>query len=388
MESLICTHCLGKIGSGKAVFEDAENGTMVFCCLGCQGIYHLIRDAGLGRFYQEREGWKAGRPEISRPSASAFQVRMTAEEAEADLVLSEIRCSSCVWLIEKYLAKLPGIISARVNYATHRARVRWDHKVIGLEAILDRIAALGYRPLPFVTGIREEVLARERRSLLIRLAAAAFFAVQIMLFSVVLYEGCFRGMDPSTKRIIGSVLWALATPVLFYAGYPFLKNTVKDLRVGAVSMDTLVAIGSVSAYLYSVFSLTRNAEVYFDTSAMIITLILLGRFLEAGARQKSSESISALMGLQPVEARAMGKGAPDKSSMVPISSLSAGDLIEVIPGDSAPFDCEVLEGESEVDESMLTGESLPVFKSGGSEVFFLRKGSEARQLGRLFKKEI
>lgn len=372
MASRLCGHCLGEITSGEAVFEDAGGKKTAFCCPACQGIYHLIRDEGLGGFYDKREGWMPGRPEeASRPSASAFQVRAEGGEAEADLALSGLRCSSCVWLIERFLSKTPGVISARVNYATHRARVRWDAAVTGLEAVLDRIAALGYRPLPFVSGAGKKAAERERKSLLIRLATAVFFTFQIMLFSVVLYEGHFRGMDTWAERVIGYVLWALATPVVFYSGYPFIRNALKGLRAGAMGMDTLVFLGSMSAYLYSVFSLTRSGEVYFDTASMIITLILLGRFLEAGVRRKASEAMSALMVLQPDEARAVQKteGARDKTSLVPVSSLSPGDLIEVIPGDTVPFDCEVVEGESEVGESMLTGEPLPVFKGPGSEVF-------------------
>lgn len=371
MDALTCVHCLGETTPGEAVFDQDDRGTLIFCCPACRAIYHLIRDEGFDNFYREREGWIPGRPEISRPEIAAFPVRIESGEAETDLVLSGLRCASCVWLIERFLAKTPGLISARVNYATHRTRVRWDPGATDLKVILDRIAALGYRSLPLISGIRQQAAARERKSLLIRLATASFFTFQIMLFSIVLYEGYFRGMDQWTERAISLVLWGLATPVIFYAGYPFIRNTLQGLRVGAVNMDTLVFLGSMSAYLYSVFALTRNSEVYFDTAAMIVTLILLGRFLEAGARQKASAAISALMGLQPAEARAVSRPASGqtKTSLVPVSSLEPGDLVEVIPGDTMPFDCEVIEGESEVDESMLTGEPMPVFKSKGAEVF-------------------
>ncbi|GAB4389307.1 MAG: heavy metal translocating P-type ATPase [Thermodesulfovibrionales bacterium] len=368
----LCAHCLGEITPGEAVYEEAGGVRTAFCCPACQGIYHLIRDEGLGGFYQAREGWRPGRPEAARPRASAFEVRAEGGLAVADMALSGLRCASCVWLIERFLSRTPGVLSARVNYATHRARVSWDPAITGLEAVLNRIASLGYRPLPFVRGAQEEAGLRERRSLLIRLATAAFFTFQIMLFSVALYEGYFRGMDPWAGRAIGFVLWALATPVVFYSGYPFMRNALVGLRAGAAGMDTLVFLGSTSAYLYSAYALVaRRGEVYFDTASMIITLILLGRYLEAGARRKASEAISALMGLQPAEARSVRKtaGGQGGAELVPVAALSTGDLIEVIPGDTVPFDCEVLEGESEVDESMLTGEPMPVCKGPGSRVF-------------------
>lgn len=381
MAEKVCKHCLGPVDGETAVTESVNGEAAVFCCPACRSIYHLIRDEGLERFYSEREGWQPGKPETVRPSPEAFEVKTADGAAEVDISISGLRCSSCVWLIEKFLARIDGVISARVNYATHRAKIRWQAGSTGLETILTRIASLGYRPEPFVIGAGEEGLERERKILLIRLATAGFFSFQVMLLSIVLYEGYFRGIDPETKRAFGFVLWGLSTPVVFYAGYPFIRNTLQGLKVWAVSMDTLVFLGSMSAYLYSVFALSRGREVYFDTAAMIITLILLGRYLETGARRQASAAITALMGLQPPTARAVRKtgNGNHKSDMVPVATLRPGDLIEVLPGDTIPFDCVVKEGESEVDESMLTGEPLPVLKEAGSEVF----SGTSNQAGRL-----
>lgn len=371
MPPALCTHCLGEILPGGAVYEDDGEERLSFCCPACQGIYHLIRDEGLGSFYREREGWQPGRPETAKASPAAFQVRTRGDEAEADILLSGLRCTSCVWLIERYLARIPGLLSVRVNHATHRTKVQWDSRRTGLATILDRIAALGYRAAPSITGARDELLEQERKDLLIRMAIAVFLTLQIMFFSIALYDGYFRTIDPWAQNVMTIALWLLATPVIFFAGYPFISNALRGLRAGAVTMDTLIFLGSMSAYLYSVFALFHAEEVYFDTAAMIITLILLGRFLEAGARQKASGAISALMALQPAEARAVrqGEGGQEETTLEPVVSLSPGDRIAVIPGDAIPFDCEVLAGESEVDESMLTGESVPVMKRAGAKVY-------------------
>lgn len=368
----LCDHCLAEVSAAGALSEEFEDGAKTFCCPACEGIYRLLRDEGLAGFYRDRQGWSPGPPEAVEVHAGLFEgsVRPVDGQMEVDLAVSGIRCASCVWLIERYLMKQRGVVYARVNHATHRARIRWDPEQTGLEKILRRISSIGYTPRPFTRSSYDEMISAQRKDLQIRLATAAFFSLQIMLFSIALYEGYFGGMDPASKRTIQSVLWALATPVMFYSGFPFIKNSLRGLAAGAAGMDTLVFIGSASAYSYSAFSLIRGGEVYFDTSSMIITLILLGRLLEAGARGRAAGAISALMGLQPREARSLRETAEGRAaSLVPVSSLKAGELVEVLPGDAIPLDAKVVEGEGEVDESMLTGEPMPVRKTPGSEVF-------------------
>jgi Cu2+-exporting ATPase len=190
------------------------------------------------------------------------------------------------------------------------------------------------------------------------------------------------------------VLFRISVPekysVRFYSGYPFLKNTLSGIRNHNVNMDTLIFMGSFSAYSYSVFIVFTLGNVYFDTSAMIITLILLGRFIEAGAKGKASEAISRLMGLQPKEARLIQLSAVSgqrsgERMLVPVVELKAGDTIEVIPGDTIPIDAEVIDGSSDVDESMLTGESMPLLKSKDCEVFGGTTNLNGRLLLRVLK---
>jgi Cu2+-exporting ATPase len=376
MRSYVCDHCLIEVNEKEVLFDQIEGQDKVFCCSGCKGIYHLLHDQGLDTFYSRRTGWQPGPPELLEVSTGIFNdhVRSIDGSREIDITISGIRCASCIWLIEHFLKRFDGIDDVRVNYATHGARIRWNPQRMDLDRIVNAIISIGYTPHPWSPSIREELLKKEKKDLLIRFGTAVFFSMQLMLYTVALYAGYFMGIEPHYRKVFQFIAWGLATPVMFYSGFPFLKNTLSGIRNRTVSMDTLIFMGSFSAYAYSVFVIFTHGDVYFDTSAMIITLILLGRFIEAGAKGKASEAISKLMGLQPKEARLVQRsaigGRPSKEiKMVPVSDIQIGDTIEVIPGDTIPIDADVIDGSSDVDESMLTGESMPVQKSKGSDVY-------------------
>jgi len=372
MDDLICEHCLSRVKAQEAVIAELDGEEKAFCCTGCHGIYLLLHERGLDEFYARRRDWKAGRPEPAEVDPDLFRehVRSTGGKSQIDLNISGIRCASCIWLIERYLSGIDGILSVRVNYATHRARIEWSPERTDLGHILRSISSIGYTPLPFSPSAGEEAVARERKDLLVRFGTASFFSMQLMLYTATLYAGYFHGIEEGYRRIFQFIAWGLATPVMFYSGYPFIRSALRGIRNRTVNMDTLVAMGSFSAYAYSVFSIFAGGEVYFDTSAMIITLILLGRLIEAGAKGKATEVISRLLGLQPAQARLVRKaGGEHVGRIVPLSVVSPGDEVEVIPGDRVPVDADVVEGASEVDESMLTGEPMPVPKQEGSKVY-------------------
>ncbi len=377
----ICDHCMLEVSDRDAVHEEIDGRTKVFCCHGCSGIYRLIRSEGLEDFYAERREWTPG-PAESRPlDVSAFLagLRPAGNEIETDLIIDGIRCASCVWLNEKILLRTRGISYARVNYATHRAKVRWDPAAIDISVVLSRIKSVGYTPKPFLPSSYEDEQKRQARDLLIRFGTAAFFSMQLMLFSIALYAGYFQGIDERTKAVFHMISLALTTPVLFYSGWPLIKGSVRGLKNLTFNMDVLIVAGSLSAYGYSLLQMLTGGEVYFDTAAMIITLILLGRYIEAGAKRKASEAIGRLMQLSPKEARKLDVSSDQAGpqdgllqatrQMAPVSSLRPGDLIEVIPGEKLPLDGIVVSGSSETDESMLTGESRPVPKTEGAQVF-------------------
>jgi len=372
---LRCDHCLIDVREGQAILDKIKGQRRVFCCKGCQGIYRLLSDEDLLEFYERRGGdWIKGPPSGEKVrDISAFQKDIIKGDgiSEIDIVIDGIRCASCVWLIERFLEKIKGIEYVRINYATHRARIRWRDDRTDIEEIINNINRIGYTPRPFTMRSYVEGLKEAKRDLLIRFGTASFFSMQLMMYSIALYAGYFEGMERMTKLILQIIALLLATPVIFYSGMPFLRGAINGLRRLNFNMDVLIALGAMSAYIYSVFQIPAGGEVYFDTSAMIITLILLGRYIETGARGKASDVISRLLSLAPVEARVVKiTGSGDRTvESVSISSIRKGDMIEVSPGERIPLDGVVIEGSSEVDESMLTGESRPVMKATGDEVF-------------------
>ena len=377
-----CAHCLGDIKDGDAVYDEIGSKRLAFCCTGCNAIYRIIHDAGLEQFYERRLGWRPGRPEISEVSPEDFTdyiKKINDGVAELEFLVSGIRCASCIWLIEHLLKKTDGVIDIRINYATHRARLRWMPEKIGLDEILKKVSSLGYTPRPALAIEAEEEMKREKRDLLIRFGTASFFTMQLMLYTLALYAGYFQGIEENIRRLFQWIAWALATPVMFYSGYPFIRNAIRGFKNRTLNMDVLIFLGSFSAYAYSIAiifltttpivpftHLPVKTEVYFDTSAMIITLILLGRFIEAGAKLKASSSLQTLLSLQPQKARLLKN---QEEVLVSVKELKEGDLIVVKPGEKIPVDGVVIEGSSEVDEKMLTGESIPSLKTAGSQVF-------------------
>jgi Cu2+-exporting ATPase len=291
---------------------------------------------------------------------------------EATLAISGIRCASCAWVIERYLGGRKGVAYARVNYATGRARIRWDPGMAGISDIASWIRQLGYNPHPVGSRMLEETLSREKRDLLVRFGTAAFLSMQVMTYSAGLYAGYFQGIESKYESAFKALAFALTTPVIFYAGFPFLRNAAAGIRNFAFGMDALVFLGSFSAYAYSTAMLATGGEVYFDTAGMIVTLILLGRYLEAAARSRASASLARLVSLAPRQARRRTRregGSAPRTETVPASFLAPGDRIEVLPGERIPADGYVTDGISEADESLLTGESCPVPKSVGGAVY-------------------
>ncbi len=370
-----CDHCLLDFPEREAVRDAVAGAERVFCCQGCRGVYRLVHQEGLGRFYRDRRWDEPGLPARSGeapPDAAAFQgsVRDAGAEREVDLYVDGIRCASCVWLVERVLSRTAGVSFARVNYATHRARVRFDPRATGLTAVLGRIAAVGYQPKPFSESEQARTRQAETRDLLVRLGTAFFLSSQLMIYQTALYAGYFQGIEGATRRLLEWIALGLALPAVFYSGAPFLRAARAGLRHGRFNMDSLIALGSLAALGLSLWQMARGGEVYFDTAAMIVTLVLAGRYVESRAKGRASEAVARLGQLTPREARvvAAGPGGAEERRRVAVTELRPGDLVEVVPAERLPADGLVERGESEVDESLVTGESMPVAKSPGATV--------------------
>jgi Cu+-exporting ATPase len=290
--------------------------------------------------------------------------------------ISGMTCASCVATLEKALSRVSGVTRAQVNLATERTTVEFVAGATGLPELRKAILDVGYKPLDVVEGSRnreQEAREREERDLRTRFIVSAVLAGLIFLISLPHMVGLSHLFHAS--RLTPYALLILATPVQFWAGLRFYRGFFKALKHGTADMNTLIAVGTSAAYFYSLavvlfpsfFSRAGyGAAVYFDTSAVIIALILLGRWLEAKAKGRTSQAIKRLMGLAPKTARVLrGKEEVD----VAIEEVVPGDSIWVRPGEKVPVDGVVTLGSSSLDEAMLTGESLPVDKGVGSRVF-------------------
>jgi Cu+-exporting ATPase len=293
-------------------------------------------------------------------------MKTTAPE-RVDLAVSGMTCAACARTIERTLTNTPGVERARVNLATNTATIEYDPDRARIGDFVGAIEELGY-------GVPETEMPpdAEERPYRLRLIVAAIFALPLLALGM-------------THRL-PTVQLALTLPVIFYSGAPFYLAAWKALRHRSANMNTLIALGTGAAFVYSVYETLRGGhEVYFEAAAVIIALILTGRMLEARARRRASAAIRGLMNLQPPTARVLRE---DAEVELPVEQVRVGDVVVVRPGERLPVDGAVVDGESAVDESMLTGESLPVDKRRGAAVFagtINRSGGlryEARQVGR------
>jgi Cu+-exporting ATPase len=291
--------------------------------------------------------------------------------AKAELPVTGMTCANCASTIERTLGRLGGVVAASANYASERVSVEYLPGVVSLAAIQQAIRDAGYDVVVAAEGEAAEDVERAAREAEIRSQTRKFwvgvaFTLPLFLLSMGRDFGLLGAW--AHEPWVNWLFLLLATPVQFYVGGDYYVGGYKSLRAGSANMDVLVAMGSSAAYFYSLAVLLfpgLGGHVYFETSAMIITLIKLGKLLEARAKGRTSEAIKKLMGLRPKTARVIRDG--DEID-VPVESVMLGDLVVIRPGERLPVDGNVVEGRSAVDESMLTGESLPVDKGPGDEV--------------------
>ena len=301
----------------------------------------------------------------------------------AVLNIGRMTCASCVSHVETALREVQGVLSASVNLATETATVEHVPGVASMEDLGEAVSRVGYTVEGLAEGVSRESDKLERLTKVREIRAIRSKFAFAAAVGAVIFVGSFDGF-PWVSGLMGRtyypfLLWALATPVQFWAGWNFYTSGIGPLRHGVANMYTLISLGTTVAYLYSVAVVVITtfspgwlsargieSQVYFDSAAIIIALILLGRFLEARARGQTSEAIRHLMELKPGRARVIRDG---EEVELPTEMVKPGDIIEVRPGEGIPVDGEVVQGHSAIDESMLTGESMPVDKSAGSQVY-------------------
>jgi Cu2+-exporting ATPase len=368
-----CFHCALPNPKGSDFTVEIEDVIHSVCCPGCKAVAELIRDSGMSSYYSMRDAPQpgSGKPPEEQAEWQVFNTdemlsafaELDQSNAEATIYAGGMYCSACSWLIETSLARVPGVQSADVNPMTHRVRVRWSHAVTGLGDILAVLADLGYRPQPLTADDSARPEIAEQRTALKRLLVASLGMMQVMMFAVGLYAGDYSGIDDDMRHFLRLVSFFVATPVVFYAGRPFFVSAWRGLAARMPGMDLPVSIAIGAAYAASVYStFTKGQSVWFDSVAMFVFFLTLGRYLEMRARHRSIDRGAALSQLLPNTTTLLVGGV---RSVIPVTQLAKDDIVLIRAGDPIPADGMIVTGATSVDEAMLTGEAEPQMRSVG-----------------------
>ncbi len=372
MGDVRCNHCHLSFDNSVMIKE----GDLNFCCKGCQGVYHLLKEDGLDSFY-DKLGNKTIAPPIEVDSdtqkfdTDSFEEMFVSKTEDGfksiDLIIEGIHCAACIWLNEKVLYNTNGVISADINFTNNKAKIIWNDEIIKLSEIILKIRKIGYNAYAYDATIADEQAVKSKRDYFIRMMVAVFASMNIMMLSVAKYTGFFTGMDEEVRNYVHLGEFILTTPVLFYSGWIFFRGAYFGLKNRILNMDFLVSSGATLTYVYSLYILFGGSgESYFDSVCMIITFVLVGKYLEVLGKKSAVDTLDKIKSTIPLEAIVIEEGV--KKSMA-LNSIKVGDIIEIKSGEKVCIDGIVISGEGNFDESSLTGESIPVFKQKGDSLF-------------------
>ncbi|MCL6471878.1 MAG: cation-translocating P-type ATPase [Firmicutes bacterium] len=339
----------------RPVQRDNEH---VFCCEGCARVWGVATEAGLSELLMA--------PTAGRPSLRKSAIAQAAGSRRTVFRVDGMWCSSCSLILERAILGIDGVLDAEVSFASGLARVTYDPNKANTNIIWDRVSILGYRPTKSADMFRADGV--EASALFIRLFTGAVVSMWVMWFSIFLLYPAYLNNDYAAIRGPAFLTGLLTTFVLLYPGFVFIKGAWQAARARRVTMDTLVVVGTWASYFVGIWSLaTGHGAGYFDSAAMITVVVLLGRWLEALARQRSSSLLAPLIGAADISAWVL---TPEgEVEQKPLETVSVGDKVLVRSGERIPVDGVVKHGFAVVDQSMLTGEPLPVEKSEGDEVW-------------------
>jgi len=374
-----CHHC-GEALPGQPCVAELDGQARAFCCQGCAAAAEWIASAELGGYYRLRSA-SASRvgeelPDLAvwdRADVQAEHSRSVPGGREITLLTDGMRCAACAWLVDRALAREPGVIDCGANAVTGRIRIAWDPQRTALSVPLRRLAMLGYRPYLAGSEAHERERRREQRRWMLRLGIAGLGMLQAMMLAEALYLDFNSTMPTATRDFFRWLTFLLCTPVVFYSGWPFLSGAMRELRQRRLGMDVLIAGSTLLAYLASLVETIRGGpHVWYDAAVMFVFLLLAARMLEQRARAVASAQVDALARARPAFAT---RQLPDgRREAVPLAALEPGDIACVAAGEAVPADGVLLadaDGQAEAwfEEALLTGESVPVRKQAGEPVY-------------------
>ncbi len=375
---LSCYHCGLPVPAGSPYEARVLGETRAMCCPGCQAVAEAIVAGGLESYYRHRSETAANpdalpsvlpdelalfdREDVQRPF-----VQHQGELSETSLLIEGISCAACGWLIEKHLRTLPGVDEARLNLSNHRLQVRWSDSQLPLSELLRELRRIGYAGHPYKADDAAERLAAENKRAMRQLGVAGLLWMQVMMAAMATWPEFNIDLSPELDKILRWVSLFLTTPIVFYCCGQFFRGALRDLRTRHLSMDVSVSLAIGGAYVAGIWStVTGIGELYFDAVGMFALFLLAGRYLERRARERTAAATAQLVNLLPASCLRLDDSG--QSLRILLGELAVGDRVLVPPGALMPADGLILEGQSSVDESLLTGEYLPLPRGRGDTV--------------------
>ncbi len=373
MSKIKCNHCHLEFANEVMIKENELN----FCCKGCQGVYHILKSDGLDSFYDKLGNKTIAPPlkldnkDLSKFDSLNFLDNYATKTKDGftqiDLIIEGIHCAACVWLNEKILHETNGVIEANINFTTNKAKIIWDEDKLKLSQIIEKIRSIGYNAYAYDSSVADVQASKAKQDYFIRMMVAVIASMNIMMLSVAKYTGFFTGISNEVKDMIHIGEFLLSTPVLFYSGWIFFKGAYFGLKNRILNMDFLVSSGATLTYIYSLFILFGvKGESYFDSVAMIITFVLVGKYLEVIGKKTAVDTLDKIKSSLPLEATVI---LNNTRKLIALNSINIGDIIELKAGEKIPVDGKIISGSGFFDESSMTGESIPVYKKNSDDIY-------------------
>lgn len=396
-----CDHCHLEFDESVLIKTTIKGVERYFCCKGCEGVYNLLNSTGLEDFYSKlgNNTLEPASETLMNESLESFDslpfferyVHTKDDLCEISLILERIHCIACVWLNEKILAQTNGIAKVNINYTNNKATILYDSKQIKISQIIQTIRQIGYNAHAYDPRLQEVYAQKEKRDYYIKMVVGIFCVMNIMWIAVAQYAGYFSGISNEMRNILNFAGFALSTPVMFFSGIIFWRGAWIALKYQTPNMDLLVISGASLAYLYSIYASFQGGETYFESVAMIITFVLIGKFLEVRGKKSAVDSLDKLNAQMPLsvrvlqipqkaEASSQTQSTQTKNDLdasqtqesfqeIAIESVRVGDIVQVRPGERVALDGILLSTEALCDESAMSGESLPQIKKTGDSIY-------------------
>ena len=387
MTNRLCYHCQSLINQSDPPSLEVKGQKKLFCCIGCLSVTQVIIESGLSKFYDLKENIVPDTPPIQPNSTPQSKInwsiydrkdmqsgfvydcknKNSKNHTQTHLLINGIHCGACIWLIEKRLKQLPGYINSHINLSTREATIDYNPSDLLLSEIMSEVSDLGFHPSPWKLSKTEEQLKQENRKYLLYLAVSGIGAMQVMMYAVALYAGAISSeMNDSLQYLLRYVSAIIATGVVVFSAQPFFISAWQNIKHRQPGMNLPVAIAIGAAYIASMFAtFTNSGAVYFDSVTMFIFFLLTGRYLEMRARHKTTRETLNTEQILPISCRLKQN---NNFVNVPIFTLKKNNILRILEGETIPADGVIISGSSHINESMITGEHVPVEKTIGDEV--------------------